>query len=120
MAKWIETRIGADFMALAGQLNIDPVAARVLINRGLKNAEDMGLFLESGEEVYHDPYLFEAMEKATELILDTIDRREKIRIIGDYDVDGITSTYILLKGLETLSAQMWIMPFPIGFRTDTD
>ena len=51
MAKWIETRIGADFMALAGQLNIDPVAARVLINRGLKNAEDMGLFLESGDEV---------------------------------------------------------------------
>lgn len=106
MAKWIETRIGADFMALAGQLNIDPVAARVLINRGLKNAEDMGLFLESGEEVYHDPYLFEAMEKATELILDTIDRREKIRIIGDYDVDGITSTYILLKGLETLGADV--------------
>ena len=93
-------------MALAGQLNIDPVAARVLINRGLKNAEDMGLFLESGEEVYHDPYLFEAMEKATELILDTIDRREKIRIIGDYDVDGITSTYILLKGLETLGADV--------------
>ena len=93
-------------MALAGQLNIDPVAARVLINRGLKNAEDMGLFLESGEEVYHDPYLFETMEKATELILDTIDRREKIRIIGDYDVDGITSTYILLKGLETLGADV--------------
>ena len=93
-------------MALAGQLNIDPVAARVLINRGLKNAEDMGLFLESGEKVYHDPYLFETMEKATELILDTIDRREKIRIIGDYDVDGITSTYILLKGLETLGADV--------------
>lgn len=106
MAKWIETRIGADFMTLSKQLNIDPVAARVLRNRGLENAADMGRFLKNSEDMYHDPYLFDDMDKAIKLILDIIDRRERIRIIGDYDVDGITSTYILLKGLETIGADV--------------
>ena len=106
MAKWIETRIGADFMTLSKQLNIDPVAARVLRNRGLENAADMGRFLKNSEDMYHDPYLFDDMDKAIKLILDIIDRRERIRIIGDYDVDGITSTYILLKGLETIGVDV--------------
>ena len=106
MAKRIETRIGADFMTLSKQLNIDPVAARVLRNRGLENAADMGRFLKNSEDMYHNPYLFDDMDKAIKLILDIIDRRERIRIIGDYDVDGITSTYILLKGLETIGADV--------------
>lgn len=103
--KWIVLNKKADFYQLAEQFHIDPVIARVIRNRGMITPEDFEGYLGSAGKLY-DPHLMKDMEKGVALIKDAITRQEQIRIISDYDVDGIMSNYILYKALKRCNAKV--------------
>lgn len=88
------------------KLGISKVVAQILINRGITTLEEAKTFLFGGTESLHDPFLMKDMEKAVERIRQAVDRGERIRIFGDYDVDGITSTSILIRVLDRLGANV--------------
>lgn len=102
MAKWMVAAKKADFERIAEKFHITPVAARLLRNRDVTEDEDIRKFLHGTLEDLHSPLLMKDMEKAADIIWKKIQDRAAIRIIGDYDVDGICSTYILLKGIQVL------------------
>lgn len=99
MAKWMIAAKKADFDAIAKQFHISPITARLLRNRGLIETEDIQRYLYGGREDLRDAHDLTDIEKAADIMKDRIDSGSKIRIIGDYDVDGICSSYILWAGL---------------------
>ena len=99
MAKWMVTTKKADFEGIARQLHVDPVLVRLLRNRDLTTPEEMDVFLHGGMDRIRDPRLMKDMEKAAGLLKTALSEEKHIRIIGDYDIDGVTSTYILKAGL---------------------
>ncbi len=105
MKNWVEIRKGGDFVSLGEKFHIDPVIARVMINRGIKEA-DFASFLSCKEEYLHAPTLMLDLEKAVDLILDAISAKKKIRVIGDYDIDGINATYILYSAFLRVGADV--------------
>ncbi|MBQ8983861.1 MAG: single-stranded-DNA-specific exonuclease RecJ [Lachnospiraceae bacterium] len=96
--QWMIYSKKADFQALAEQFQIDPVVARVIRNRDYETEEEFDHYLNAKRDIY-DARLMKDMEKGTRIIKDSIDRKDKIRIISDYDVDGVMSNYILYQGL---------------------
>ena len=102
MAKWMVAAKKADFERIAEKFHISPVAARLLRNRDVTEDEDIRKFLTGTLEDLHNPMLMKDMEKASEIMLFKIKSGATMRIIGDYDVDGICSAYILLEGIRTL------------------
>lgn len=88
-----------DFEAFGNQFHISKILARLLINRHLNTKEKVNQYLFGGLEYLENPYLMKDIEKAAELIKDAGKQGFSIRIMGDYDVDGIMSTYILKEGL---------------------
>lgn len=90
--------------ALALELGLPPAIARILVNRGICDAEQGRRFLYGTDEDFNDPYLLSGMKEAVGRVRQAIERREKILIFGDYDVDGVLSVVMLLKALETLGA----------------
>jgi len=92
--------------ALAAALGIAPVVARLLCQRGLSDPELAGRFLNPSLDHLHDPLLLADMRVAVDRIMAAIERRERIAIHGDYDVDGITSTVILRRALELVGADV--------------
>ena len=105
MAKWFVYNKSADFKRIGEKYNIDQVVARVLINRDVAE-NDMAEYLNPAPEHLHDGSQMQDMFRGVSLIKDSIDKKCKIRIIGDYDVDGIQSTYILHQGLLRLGADV--------------
>lgn len=105
MAKWMVAAKKADFNSIAEKYNITPVLARIMRNREVTEDEDIRKFLTGNLTDLHSPFLMKDMEKAVEIILAKIETGASMRIIGDYDVDGICSTYILLKGIGELSGK---------------
>jgi len=103
MAKWMSLMKKADFKKIAADLGIDQVTARVLVNRHLSE-EDMKVFLNPDLGSLNDPLLMSDMERASELIRGLIKDKKRIRVVGDYDADGICSTYILIDALRRLGA----------------
>lgn len=101
---WIETRKGGDFAALGEQLGISPVTARVIRNRELTTREEMEEYLHGDISRLHSPHRMKDMDRAVEILCGKIASQKKLRIIGDYDVDGIHATYILYRGLKELGA----------------
>ena len=83
--------------SLSKELNIPPILAQVIINRGITCAEEAKTFFDTGCEGLLDPYLFSDMRKAVEIIKGAAERKKKVMIFGDYDVDGLTAL-ALLKG----------------------
>ncbi len=102
MAKWMVAAKKADFNKIAEDYGITPVLARIMRNREVVEDEDIRKFLQGTPEDLYDPFLLKDMEQAVDVILAKIEADSRIRIIGDYDVDGICSTYILLKGIREL------------------
>ena len=101
MSRWVVRSKRADFDLIAKELGVDKVVARILVNRGLESLEDMKLFLKpSLQQQQCDPRLLEDMDKAVLLLKTAISEGKKIRVIGDYDVDGIMSTYILFTAIK--------------------
>ena len=82
------------------------VVTKLLKNRNLNSEEEQHLFFESGLESLYDPFLFKDMKKAVDRIRQAIDKKEKIMVFGDYDVDGITSTVILYDFLKRVGANV--------------
>lgn len=104
--KWVVAAKKADFQGIGAHFGIDPVVARVMRNRGLTEISDMEVYLHGSKSDLHDPHLLKDVDKAAGMIKQKIEQKNKIRIIGDYDIDGIQSTYILLKGLLRLGADV--------------
>lgn len=102
--KWVVMAKKADFAAIASHFQIDPVTARLLRNRGLTTEEEMEVYLHGGLSSLHDGRKMKDMEKAAALLEKKIRGKQRIRIMGDYDCDGVMSTCILLKGLKKLGA----------------
>ncbi len=96
----------ADFNNIAARFNVDPVVARVIRNRDVIGDDDIEMFLYGGFRNLHDPHLMKDMDKGTRIIADKITEGKRIRIISDYDVDGVMSNYVLLKGLRELGADV--------------
>lgn len=99
MEKWYVEVKKADFDKIADRFHISPVVARLLRNRDMIKDEEIDLFLNGTEEDLHSPFLMADMEKAVILMKEFIEKGKKIRIIGDYDIDGVCSAFILQKGL---------------------
>lgn len=106
MAKWMVAAKKADFNKIAEKYHITPVLARVMRNRDVIGDAEIERFLHGGLEDLHDPFLMKDMELAAEIILQKIQEGKPLRIIGDYDVDGICATYILLSGIRGLSGNV--------------
>lgn len=92
--------------ALSEALHISETIASVLINRGIKNKEDATRFLAVQEQPFHDSFLLKDMKVAVERIIKAIEQREKITVYGDYDVDGITASALLVRVLTDLNADV--------------
>ncbi len=106
MEKWIETRKGGDFAGIAARFGIDPVIARILRNRDVNTDEQIEAYLYGNTDHFYDPHRMKDADLGAELILEKIRQKKKIRIIGDYDIDGVNATYILLKALQKLNADV--------------
>lgn len=106
LVKWMVASKKADFDAISAKFNIDKVLARIIRNRDVIGDDEIELFLSEDMNYLHDPHLLKDLDKAVSILKEKISKRKKIRVIGDYDVDGICSTYILLKGLKTLGADV--------------
>ncbi|TDX48004.1 single-stranded-DNA-specific exonuclease RecJ [Orenia marismortui] len=91
---------------LVDNLNISPIMAHILANRGLKTPQEVEEFLDFSLEDLNDPFLLKDMEEASSRIEQAINNQEKIVIYGDYDADGITSTSLLITVLENLNANI--------------
>ena len=96
MEKWIEIRKGGNFMEMAKKYGIDPLIARIIRNRDKKEITE---YLYGGKEALHNPHLLKDVDKAAEIIAEGIAEKKAMRIIGDYDIDGVNATYILLDGI---------------------
>ena len=104
MDKWIVETKRADFQGLAAKFGISPVLARIIRNRDVVGEEAMQEYLYGSPKHLHDPFLMAGMEAAVSTLLEKVRAGAYIRIIGDYDIDGVCASYILLKGLEQLVA----------------
>ena len=104
--KWMLLTKKADFAGIGKELGVDPVVVRIMRNRGMETADKMRSFLDGDAGVMHDPKLLPDMVKATAILVDKIREHKSIRIIGDYDVDGVTATYVLYKGLKSMGAEV--------------
>ena len=99
MEKWIEIRKGGNFMEMAKKYGIDPLIARIIRNRDIIDEKEITEYLYGGKEALHNPHLLKDVDKAAEIIAEGIAGKKAMRIIGDYDIDGVNATYILLAGI---------------------
>lgn len=99
MAKWMVAAKRADFDKIAEKYHITPVMARIMRNRDLVEDADIEKYLHGNLEDLYDPLLMKGMKEAAEIIAAKIAEGARIRVIGDYDVDGICASYILITGL---------------------
>lgn len=99
MEKWIEIRKGGNFMEMAKKYGIDPLIARIIRNRDITDEKEITEYLYGGKEALHNPHLLKDADKAAEIIAEGIAGKKAMRIIGDYDIDGVNATYILLEGI---------------------
>lgn len=107
---WVIRTKRADFDALGRKFDINPVVARILVNRGLEEAE-FETFLHPELDKLHDPFLMEDMNQAVRIICHDIEEGHSIRIVSDYDVDGVMANYILYKGLRRIGADVdYVIP----------
>ncbi|MBR3516800.1 MAG: single-stranded-DNA-specific exonuclease RecJ [Lachnospiraceae bacterium] len=104
MAKWVEVRKAGNFEEIGRRNRISPVLARLLRNRGIEEDADIQAYLHGGLELLHDPGLLKDMDLAGGILAEAIEERRRIRVIGDYDVDGVCAAAILVRGLRQLGA----------------
>ena len=99
MEKWYEIKKGADFQAIAERFGISPVTARLIRNRGVIGDAAIDKYLNGTCRDLYDPHLLYESEKLVCILSEKIRQGRPIRIIGDYDIDGVMSTYILYQGI---------------------
>ena len=106
MAKWYVTAKKADFEAIGKRFGISPILARIIRNRDLITEDEIDCFLNGNLSALHSPLLMKDMEKTITILKDKIKQQKKIRVIGDYDIDGICASYILMEGLKEAGADV--------------
>ena len=99
MEKWFVINKGADFAGIAKRFGISPVTARLIRNREVMGDEAIARYLKGGIGELYDPHLLLDSDRLTYILVQKISEQKKIRVIGDYDIDGVMSTYILYKGI---------------------
>ena len=102
-SKWMLYTKRADFEKISARFHISPVLARIIINRDIKE-EDFLLYLKSDLSLMHDAGSLYGVEDAYDEIMSEIKNGNKIRVVGDYDIDGVCSSYILVKSLRRFGA----------------
>ena len=100
---------------MAGIHHITPVTARIIRNRDIVGAEAVEKYLRGSLKDLYSPHLLKDMDLAVEILKGKTGQGKRIRIVGDYDIDGVCSTYLLYRAL-TRSGPMWIMRFRTGLR----
>ena len=106
MAKWFVAAKKADFNKIAKEFGISPVTARILRNRGLTRDEEFRKFLYGTVDDMYPPEALLGMEEAAALLTAKIREGKKIRVIGDYDADGVCASCILHQGLKEAGADV--------------
>lgn len=106
MEKWVVTAKKADFQEISRKYGIDPVIARIMRNRDVVGDRAINEYLNGTLSDIPSWSLLKDIDKAVEILAQKIREKAKIRIIGDYDIDGVTATYILLKGLKRVQANV--------------
>lgn len=106
MEKWFLTMKKADFSGIARKYNISPITARLIRNRDVIGDEAIDFYLNGTIVDLYDGMLMQDMDKAVEILAEKIEEEKRIRIIGDYDIDGVNATYILQEGLSGLGAHV--------------
>ncbi len=109
MEKWVVAAKRADFNQIAHDFSIDPVMARLIRNRDVIGNEQIQRYLYGNKEQLHSPWRMKDMEKAVNILCEKISNHARIRVIGDYDIDGVMSTYILETGLRRVGADVDFM-----------
>lgn len=109
MAKWFVSTKKADFNKIGEKYQISPVLARIIRNRDIIEECEISKYLHGTLEDVYDGKFLKDMDKAVAIIRDKIKKNKRIRVIGDYDVDGICASYILKKGLEICGAKVDIV-----------
>lgn len=104
MERWVVAAKRADFAAIGKEFGIDPVIARLIRNRDVQDREEIRRYLHGTVEELASPHLMKDVDKAVEILRNKIKEKKRIRIIGDYDIDGVVSTFILIKGLKRVGA----------------
>ncbi len=104
--EWTVYSKRADFFEIGRKFHIDPVVARVIRNRGMVTDEEIENYLKGDMGSLHDPTLMKDMEKGCRILFEKINEKKKIRIVSDYDVDGVSSNYILYKGINHVFNKM--------------
>ena len=103
--QWMIYTKRADFNALAARFSVSPILARIMINRGVL-PEEFGDYLGGSLAELPDARLLRDIDRAADILLEKRDRGRRVRIIGDYDIDGVCSTYILYTGLRALGMRV--------------
>ena len=106
MAKWGEIRKGADFQAIGRRFGISPFTARLIRNKEITGEEEIEQYLHGGIQDLHPASLMKGIPEAVKLLKKKIQENVPIRIIGDYDIDGVCATYILLQGFQKAGARV--------------
>lgn len=106
MEQWFIYKKKADFQALGEKFQIDPVIARLIRNREIVGEDAVRNYLYGSFEAISDPVLMHGVEEAVTLLEEKIKQKKKIRIISDYDVDGVVSNYILWKAIHDLGGRI--------------
>lgn len=106
MEKWMVYNKKADFQKIGSEFGIDPVIARLIRNRDIQDMKEIHSYLYGTLAEIPSPWKMKDMERAVQILQKKITQKKKIRIIGDYDIDGVTATCILLKGLKRLNANV--------------
>lgn len=106
MERWVLLRKGADFEAIGEKYQISPRLACLIRNRDVIGEEAVDRYLNGTISDLYDGMLMKDMDKAIDILKEKILEDKKIRVIGDYDIDGVNATYILLEGLERLGADV--------------
>lgn len=106
MEKWFVTMKKADFNGIAEKYQISPIIARLMRNRDVIGDEAIDFYLNGTVDDLYDGLLMKDMNRAVDILKEKIEEGKKIRVIGDYDIDGVNATYILQQGLAGLGADV--------------
>lgn len=104
MEKWVVAAKKADFQGISNRFGVDPVIARLIRNREQITDEEIDTYLHGKIRNLHSWKTLKGIEELLNILIEKIQQKKKIRIIGDYDIDGVCSTYILLQGLKKANA----------------
>lgn len=114
-SKWMVYAKKADFKQIASEYGIDQVLARIIRNRDICGSKDIDMYLNGSLNDIHNPHSMKDADKFVDIITKKIEEHKPVRIIGDYDIDGICSIYILFCGLKAAGADVdYVVPHRIN------